>query len=105
MKLESDLALEEARDRRNRARNGLEPALQGSVDAPRLTGVYGVGSRLFAEVRSSGRTYLFRNGVARPLGQGVSDSPFRLKQVVGKCVRLVHEGNDLELCLSAGAKK
>jgi len=105
MKLESELALEMARERRRTGPGRQETMLSGTAHKPRLTGIYGVGNRLFAEVRSGDRVYLFRNGMAMPVGRAASDSPFRLKEVAGACVRLQQQDDEMELCLSQGERR
>src|SRR5690606_38779250 len=73
MRLDSERALETARERRARAgsqapRASMPDARPGgarmgtSSDAPRLVGIYGVGKRLFAEVRAGAQMFLFLRG-------------------------------------------
>jgi len=104
MRLESELALDNARRRRQSP--GAAPAAAGSV-APkpgenenlRLVGIYGVGKRLFAEVRSAANSYLFLNGHNLPIGHVAASDTYRLKQLAGSCVRLERGGKETVLCL------
>lgn len=107
MQLESELALEAARRRRDGkavsdAAGKLVAASVTRSEAPRLVGIYGVGKRLFAEVRSGGRGYVFMRGHNLPLGHSARDDLYRLKALDGACARLERQGEETVLCLSRG---
>ena len=108
MRLDDELALEAARRRRGQAAKA-EPAAAaarqvragGAGAGPlRLVGIYGVGRQLFAEVRSGSGRLLFLRGHPLPLGHEGSTQSYRLKALAGSCVRLVHDTQETELCLS-----
>lgn len=116
MRLEGEMALEAARRRRGQTGpvSGLQPAtrapaaasvLQSSAESLRLVGIYGVGKRLFAEVRSGSRAWLFQNGRSLPVGSVAGEEVYRLKEVAGACVRLEQKGDETVLCLSRGGKQ
>lgn len=112
MRLETEIALENARRRKQQgagvagavvasaSRGGVTPGeASGSL---RLVGIYGVGKRLFAEVRNGERALLFLKGNSLPLGQPQAGGQYRLKAFVGSCVRLDDHGRETELCLNSG---
>ena len=105
MRLENGLALEAARQRREAG--GTAPAsgasrraaAPGSVETLRLVGIYGVGKRLFAEVRGGTQAFLFLRGQPLPVGQVDGDDVYRLKELAGACIRLVRREEETVLCL------
>lgn len=105
MRLDGEQALEAARKRRRQSAE-LSPAgaqavgaAGASADTPRLVGIYGVGKRLFAEVRSGSRALLFLKGHSLPVGHVAGHDPYRLKEMADACVRLEREGAETVLCL------
>lgn len=106
MRLENDLAIAAARQRktegvaggRQRAA-GSDFAASNSPEALRLVGIYGVGKRLFAEVRSGSRAFLFLNGQPWPVGHVKGGENYRLKELAGRCVRLERHDEETVLCL------
>jgi len=116
MRLEGEMALEAARRRRGQtsALPGLSPgvvgqggpaARSGTGEPLRLVGIYGVGKRLFAEVRSGPHAWLFQSGHSLPVGTIAGEDVYRLKEVAGACVRLEQQGEETVLCLSRGGKR
>lgn len=115
MRLEAEMALERARAQRERgnaaaSRGGGGVQAGGHArsltsDAPRLVGIYGVGRRLFAEVRSGPRGFLFLNGHSLPLGHAGGDDVYRLKELAGACVRLARQNEETLLCLPRGGRQ
>lgn len=108
MRLDGEQALEAARKRR-RAGAEVSPAGTQAVgaggvnaDTPRLVGIYGVGKRLFAEVRSGSRALLFLKGHSLPVGHVAGHDPYRLKEMADACVRLERQGAETVLCLPRG---
>lgn len=106
MRLEGEQALEAARKRRHQGRAPLAAAAQAAsaaadldADRPRLVGIYGVGKRLFAEVRSGAGALLFLKGHSLPVGHVAGHDPYRLKEMAGACVRLERQGTETVLCL------
>lgn len=106
MRLDAEQALEAARTARRQhdatpvsASDSGAAAADNDADALRLVGIYGVGKRLFAEVRSGPRALLFLKGHSRPVGQVAGASPYRLKEMAGACVRLERHGDESVLCL------
>ena len=112
MRLEGEQALEAARQRRGQgaaahaAPTGSAAAMPRSsaADAPRLVGIYGVGKRLFAEVRRGSEAWLFLNGRSLPLGRMAGEDSYRLREVGGACVRLERQGEETVLCLPRGGR-
>lgn len=112
MRLEGEQALEIARRRRGQggaasvSATGLAPAAvsdRTSMAEPlHLVGIYGVGKRLFAEVRSGSRAWLFQSGHSLPVGQVGDADVYRLKELAGACVRLERKGDETVLCLPRG---
>lgn len=107
------LEAEQARDAMRARRSGSNPDFHSSRGAgqaqasagdasPRLAGIYGVGQRLFAEVRTASRAWLFLKGQSLPLGHDERSAEFRLKDLSGSCVRLERNGDELALCLPMG---
>lgn len=107
MRLEGEQALADARRRRGQGLVAAGPpqdseamaARGSSTDMPRLVGIYGVGKRLFAEVRSGSRAWLFLNGHSLPVGHVAGEDLYRLREVAGACVRLERRGDETVLCL------
>lgn len=113
MRLESEQALAAARERRHRGQ-GVSSELGESVsrgsptvaaESLRLVGIYGVGKRLFAEVRSGSNAWLFLNGHRLPVGHTAGAQSYRLKEVAGACVRLERDGSETVLCLPRGGRQ
>ena len=112
MRLEGEQALETARQRRgqgeaaNAVASGTVAAIAraGGGDTPRLVGIYGVGKRLFAEVRKGPQAWVFVNGRSLPLGRMAADDGYRLREVAGACVRLERQGEETVLCLPRGGR-
>ncbi len=110
MRLEAELALESARKRRQpeaarRAVGGTSGPNKDDPAALRLVGIYGVGKRLFAEVRSVAHSYLFLSGHNLPIGHVAADDTYRLKQLAGSCVRLERSGEETVLCLPRAGRR
>ena len=103
MRLESQQALEDLRTRRGaRGRGAASVDAVGaghSGDALQLLGIYGVGSRLYAEVRVGERVLRFRKGKPGPLGRPDAEGAPQLQEVVGSCARMTHRGEEALLCL------
>ena len=68
---------------------------------PRLVAMYGVGSRLMAEVQVGGRAFLYVRGQALPVGHGGDSPVYRLREMNGACVRLERGALQYALCLRA----
>ncbi len=69
-------------------------------EQPRLVGIYGVGKRLFAEVRAGERAYLYLRGQSQPIGRAMGgDDHYRLKELAGACIRLERNEEETVLCL------
>lgn len=113
MRLDAELAVENARRRKASALSGV-PAQRGAAsndgvaghEPLRLVGIYGVGKRLFAEVRSAARAYVFLSGHSLPVGyRSAANDAYRLKMLAGACVTLERQGEETVLCLpSAGSQ-
>ena len=113
MRLEGEQALAAARRRREQG-PGLSPqSLEkagaaeraGAPEAPRLVGIYGVGKRLFAEVRSGSQAWLFLNGHSLPVGRAADAGLYRLREMSGACVRLERRGTETLLCLPRAGRQ
>lgn len=103
MRMEAERALQLARSRSAPGARADAPApsvAATAVEPLRLVGIYGVGKRLFAEVRGPGRAYMFLSGHHLPLGHSASNDVYRLKEVSGACVRLERDSREIVLCLS-----
>lgn len=59
--------------------------------------IYGVGSRLFAELVLSSKSYLFLSGQSRPV-QG-PDRRWQLERIQPPCIHLKHDDKPTVLCL------
>lgn len=70
-------------------------------DDLQLLGIYGVGKRLYAEVRSGARVFRFLKGQPEPLGYRDDGNFLRLHDLSGVCVRLLSRGEPTQLCLSS----
>jgi len=113
MRLESEQALAIARQRRKQTGAALPTSAQGQADvagsgatqALRLVGIYGVGKRLFAEVRSGSQAWLFLNGHSLPVGHTAGAGLYRLKEVAGACVHLEQQGSETILCLPRAGRQ
>ncbi|HLU78193.1 MAG TPA: hypothetical protein VKZ52_01340 [Burkholderiaceae bacterium] len=108
MRLESEAALQALRRGRTPGAPGprgpLAPAPQAGEEALRLVGIYGVGKRLFAEVRAGSQGWVFLRGQPLPLGHTASSTALRLRELSGACVRLVRQEEDIHLCLPRGGR-
>ncbi|MFA7668118.1 MAG: hypothetical protein WCX93_02105, partial [Burkholderiaceae bacterium] len=111
MRIDSELALDAARRRRSdegsagrpgAAKKRAAPVMASNESLPRLTGIYGVGKRLFAEVRSGEQAFVFMRGLSLPLGHVAGVELYRLKELAGSCVRLERKGDVTVLCLPRG---
>lgn len=109
MRLDTELALEAARRRRAQVSAAGLPATGGAPradaahagsDTLRLVGIYGVGQRLFAEVRDGGHRLLFLRGHVSPVGRNAEVEGLRLKAMAGSCVHLQRHEEETVLCLS-----
>lgn len=111
MRLEGEQALVAARQRRGQAMPARATAsgdVGGSAersDSLKLVGIYGVGKRLFAEVRSGSKAWLFLNGQSQPVGRTSEKSVYRLRELSGSCVRLERQGDETVLCLPSGGRQ
>ena len=111
MRLESEQALAAARERRAQNRNAgaalnsvSRKDARPAADEPQLVGIYGVGKRVFAEVRAGSHGWVFLKGHRDPVGHTARAAPYRLRDIVGACVRLEHQGAETRLCLSNASK-
>lgn len=111
MRLDAELALEAARRKRGQgaeSRSGgvipsrITSEASAQQDALRLVGIYGVGKRLFAEVRLGERGLLFVSGQPFPVGHQNDRHGYRLKKLAGRCIELEHQSEETQLCLSSG---
>lgn len=108
MQLDAELALEAARRRRLAGASDGAPGSTPRVDqtgaaraaALRLIGIYGVGKRLFAEVRAGENGLLFMKGQPNPIGYGNDPDGYRLRALEGRCIHLVRHAEETRLCLS-----
>lgn len=109
MQLDAELALESARRRRGLGAEPGSPRVAkerpagagGAMsDELKLLGIYGVGQRLFAEIRSGRQRYLYLRGQPHPVGHAAAHDGYRLKSLAGSCVRLLRSDEETELCLS-----
>lgn len=107
MQLENEQALQAQRRRKSPAAAALAPdAGQGVASGDvslRLVGIYGVGKRLFAEVRRGTHAFVFLKGHSRPVGHTLGAADYRLKALTGACVQLEHHGEETVLCLPGGS--
>ena len=112
MRLENEQALAAARERRVQGRSSTTntmshlSAKSGDVLTAelRLVGIYGVGKRLFAEVRAGSQAWLFLRGHSAPIGRTAQDAPYRLRDISGACVRLEHQDAETRLCLTPAGR-
>lgn len=112
MHLENEQALAAARERRVRGgpatgRDAISAHQNKVVPAGadlQLVGIYGVGKRLFAEVRAGSQGWLFLRGHSAPVGRTALDAPYRLKEISGSCIRLEHQAQETRLCLSQAGR-
>lgn len=104
MRLETQFALRQARQRmRATGRDAGAEVEAGALDTDlELLAIYGVGSRLLAQVRHGGLTLVYMRGTALPVGfKGTPEKPvFRLTGLSGTCVELARESVSRTLCLS-----
>jgi hypothetical protein len=104
MRLETQLALRQARQRTRAAEGKGGRAVEAGVPGPdlELLAIYGVGSRLLAQVRHGGLTLVYMRGSALPVGfKGTPEQPvFRLTGLSGTCVELTRESVSRTLCLN-----
>lgn len=108
MRLEGEQALAAAQERRRQRQfsgaHTTAAAAAGSTGVAgeelRLVGIYGVGKRLFAEVRVGSQAWLFMRGHSAPVGRTAQESPYRLRDISGTCVRLEHQAAETRLCLT-----
>lgn len=114
MRLEGEQALAAARQRRGQGAIGDNSSSMGAAvvsgvseggDALRLIGIYGVGKRLFAEVRSGSQAWVFMNGQSLPVGHTAGAETYRLRELAGACVRLEHQRAETVLCLPRGGRQ
>lgn len=107
MRLDSELALAAARQRTVQGKTaGLNAGRShDTVESPQLVGIYGVGKRLFAEVRSGSQALLFLKGHSLPVGHVGGHELYRLKDLDGACVRLERQGNETVLCLPRAGRQ
>lgn len=64
-----------------------------------LHAMYGVGSRVLAEVNVNGNTYLYLKGQTWPVGDDSGASQLRLLSMSSRCVLLAHKEAKHNLCL------
>lgn len=104
MRLETGLALRQARQQARVAegRGGEAIPVASSGADLELLAIYGVGSKLLAQVRHGGRTLVYLRGNVLPVG--AKDAPgapvFRLLGLSGSCIELGREEVSHTLCLS-----
>jgi len=72
------------------------------VSATRLVAIYGVGSKLMAEVRVDDHTLLFTRGRPEPIGPGKAHA-MRLLSISDRCVTVAWKDRQESLCASASA--
>lgn len=101
MRLETEIALERAR---GRARNHSYPdSVAGRPeqgrDGLKLVAIYGVGSKLLAQVLVGSRPQVYLHGQALPVGAKPGAQVYRLRGITGSCVQLERQGEAHTLCL------
>lgn len=103
MRLDTALALEQARSRLHRqgAEHGRPEtrSLLAQSGALRLLAIYGVGKKLLAEVMIDERTHVYMRGQAWAVGVKAGPSAYRLLGISGSCVHLERAGEEHTLCL------
>lgn len=104
--LDTQLALQLAREKQRVAGGGKLSAAPGAVASAspdpelHLIAIYGVGTKLLAEVRHAGKSVVYMNGRSKALGSQEGDTAtYRLSGISGRCVRLEREGQGNTLCL------
>lgn len=108
MRLEAEQALAAARESRAQSRRASAVSSAGvpmknvvqNHEEPRLVGIYGVGKRVFAEVRAGSQAWVFLKGHRDPIGHTAKAAPYHLREIAGTCVRLERQGAETQLCLS-----
>lgn len=66
---------------------------------PRLAAIYGVGRQLMAEVVLDHVIYLYRRGLALPVGVAPGDDVYVLRSISTSCIELEKPGSSHHLCL------
>lgn len=110
MRLESALALRAARERLNAAQadenkpglmsGGRRIEISSSADEPELRAIYGVGTRMLAEVRHAGRLWVYLAGRPFPVGATSGTSLYLLQDIRDGCVSLARGNTRRVLCLN-----
>jgi len=105
MRLENLQALEEHRARQSTRRPAMSLSVKAgdsaSVHGLQLHGIYGVGNRMYAEVRSGSQVWRFKKGRAAPVGYPDDRiEAIRLVDVSGTCVHLMRQEKPEVLCLT-----
>ena len=103
MRLETKLAIEQAKDRVKK----LGSSQGDSIDALglaqgstlQLMAIYGVGKKLLAEVSIGGRPHVYMHGSALAVGAKADPSAFVLRGISGSCVQLERKDEAHTLCL------
>lgn len=103
MRLDTDLALSDARNRLRelaRGRQGAEqPGGMAQSGSLKLVSIYGVGKNLLAEVAAGSRNYVYMRGQPGPIGQPADASLYQLRGINGSCVQLERGQESHTLCL------
>lgn len=103
MRLETEVALRMARERANPVVAAVSAPVRASrstAGEPTLAAIYGVGSALMAEVALSGETFLYRKGLALPVGTAPGPDVYLLKDISASCVELQRQDSSQRLCLT-----
>ncbi|MDS1141891.1 hypothetical protein RE432_15725 [Pusillimonas sp. SM2304] len=104
MRLDTDLALAQARNRLRQQRGrpdqpeaGAMPARHGNL---KLVALYGVGKKLLAEVAIGGQAHVYMRGQPLAVGAKAGPSTYLLRGMSGSCVHLERGGEAHTLCLN-----
>ncbi len=105
MRLDTALALEQARARLRQQKSGHAMADNSSIahSGPlKLVAIYGVGKKLLAEVVVGHRRHVYMRGQAWAVGMKDSPSAYRLRGISASCVHLERNDEQHTLCLHPG---
>ena len=102
MRLDTELALTLARGRSSAKQVDASAAKRvprSMAGEPRLNAIYGVGRNLMAEVVLDHVTYLYRQGLALPVGVAPGNDVYLLTRISSSCVSLERSDASHELCM------
>lgn len=101
LQLDTERALARARTGRSGRDSGVPEVMPASSQQLELLAIYGVGTRLLAEVQVGHDRYVYLRGQALPVGgnRSLPEHAHRLVAIEGACVRMAFQSTEKTACL------